>query len=44
MVSLRPSSPPTALPSEGASMDFLFFFLGLAATIAALCHIKKTSE
>jgi hypothetical protein len=25
-------------------MDFLFFFLGIAATIAGLRHIKKTSE
>jgi hypothetical protein len=29
--------------TKGSVMDFLFFFLGLAATIAALCHLKKTS-
>jgi hypothetical protein len=33
----------TCKTKEQRDMDFLFFFLGLAATIAALCHIKRTS-
>lgn len=49
--SIRSEQPRTApssffnISAKGAApMDFLFFFLGLGATIAALCHIKKASQ
>jgi Na+/H+ antiporter NhaD/arsenite permease-like protein len=38
----RRATTQAPLP-EGVPVDFLFFFLGLAATIGALYHIKKHS-